>query len=709
VRPAPVRLVAVALLVLAGPSWAAAGRTPAAPPSPVVRSATVPSPVAGPAYGGPAVAAGPRVTWPPPGAAPAPPPVRPPGRGRGDSLRALRELADYDALRPAALRRLAAMLFAGGDSAGAERAWSDPALAGSIWALEGLRPRVERALGRGDLGLADSLVRAVDAGGWPEAERAAVALMAVRVALARGDTAAALAGARSMVRRYPALWPARSALQLWERVAAARGEPLAAEDAFAAADLELLQRQRTQAVARLTRLAAGADPALRSRALARRADAYVALGRHREAVQSARAALAAAPDAAHRSRAWLALARAERTAGHTGDMLDAYERAAREAPDDGSRAAAWRERGRAAEGRRRWAEALHSHREDLALSGREEASFRAGLMHLALGDADSARASWRGGQDEPSRFWWAVATRARDRRAADSAFAVLADRPGYGFYRSAARDSLGRPGGWPGTLARAECGGPPSCRALEDARMMAVAGFPAEAVEWLTAWTRPDPRLDPGITARSAEQVMAAVAVGYALGQLRPASRWADNALAAADSAGERLWGYAPWAFPPAYDSLFAAIAPGGTIDAPLLAALTRVESRFDPVARSSSDALGLMQLKLSTARDAAGWRGERVGREADLFDPARNITLGTRYLGWLLGRFDGWLSPALAAYNIGPGALPDGWRELVARGGDALFCELGAPPGALDYARRILAGRRAYRELRPAPGAAGP
>lgn len=101
-----------------------------------------------------------------------------------------------------------------------------------------------------------------------------------------------------------------------------------------------------------------------------------------------------------------------------------------------------------------------------------------------------------------------------------------------------------------------------------------------------------------------------------------------------------------------------------------LVAAVVRAESAFNPRAISPKGARGLMQLMPATA--------QRFGvADRDLFDPARNIEAGVRYLSWLLERFGNDLPSILASYNAGEGA--------VARYG-------GVPPyrETRDYIRRI-------------------
>ena len=79
-----------------------------------------------------------------------------------------------------------------------------------------------------------------------------------------------------------------------------------------------------------------------------------------------------------------------------------------------------------------------------------------------------------------------------------------------------------------------------------------------------------------------------------------------------------------------------------------LIDAIARVESRYDPKARSSADAAGIMQLMPRTAR--------AMGVERT--DPAANIRGGTAYLRLLLDRFDGDVVRTIAAYNAGPAAV---------------------------------------------------
>jgi soluble lytic murein transglycosylase-like protein len=84
-------------------------------------------------------------------------------------------------------------------------------------------------------------------------------------------------------------------------------------------------------------------------------------------------------------------------------------------------------------------------------------------------------------------------------------------------------------------------------------------------------------------------------------------------------------------------------------IDPRFIHAVIKQESKYDSKAVSPVGARGLMQMMPATA--------ERFGLK-DPFDPAANVEAGTKYLKWLLKRFDGDVSLALAGYNAGEGAV---------------------------------------------------
>jgi len=84
-------------------------------------------------------------------------------------------------------------------------------------------------------------------------------------------------------------------------------------------------------------------------------------------------------------------------------------------------------------------------------------------------------------------------------------------------------------------------------------------------------------------------------------------------------------------------------------VDAKLIDAVIKVESAYKADAVSRTGATGLMQLMKATANELG---------VHDRTDVRENIFGGTRYLKSLLGRFDGNLELALAAYNAGPSAV---------------------------------------------------
>lgn len=97
------------------------------------------------------------------------------------------------------------------------------------------------------------------------------------------------------------------------------------------------------------------------------------------------------------------------------------------------------------------------------------------------------------------------------------------------------------------------------------------------------------------------------------------------------------------------YDRMISAAGARYGVDPDLIRLVIGQESGFKPNARSHKNAQGLMQLIPETA--------QRFGIK-NPYDPQQNINGGTRYLSWLLNRFDGDVKLALAGYNAGENAV---------------------------------------------------
>lgn len=144
---------------------------------------------------------------------------------------------------------------------------------------------------------------------------------------------------------------------------------------------------------------------------------------------------------------------------------------------------------------------------------------------------------------------------------------------------------------------------------------------------------------------------------------------------------------YARIRYPLRYETIVRTHARNYGLDPALLAAVIYQESRFEREARSSSGAVGLMQLLPSTAQGIAIRTGGTRFRVDDLLDPDINVRYGCWYLRHLLRKY-GQEETALAAYNAGQNNVDRWLRD----GAGIVFAE------TRHYVERVQELREIYR-----------
>lgn len=140
--------------------------------------------------------------------------------------------------------------------------------------------------------------------------------------------------------------------------------------------------------------------------------------------------------------------------------------------------------------------------------------------------------------------------------------------------------------------------------------------------------------------------------------------------------------------YPLSYEQIVRGHAKNYDLDPALLAAVIYRESKFDAGARSSSGAIGLMQLLPETAKGIALHTGGSRFVVQDLYDPEINVRYGSFYLRRLIDKY-GDTRLALAAYNAGQ-ANVDAWR---AQGKGIVF------PETREYVDSVLEARDIYSD----------
>jgi soluble lytic murein transglycosylase len=143
--------------------------------------------------------------------------------------------------------------------------------------------------------------------------------------------------------------------------------------------------------------------------------------------------------------------------------------------------------------------------------------------------------------------------------------------------------------------------------------------------------------------------------------------------------------------YPLRYQAIVRGHARNYELDPALLAGVIYQESKFRAHARSSSGAIGLMQLLPDTAKGIAVHTGGSRFRVSDLDDPEINVRYGAWYLRHLIDKYRDERT-ALAAYNAGQENV-DTWRK---EGKGIAFAETRHYVSRVEHLKTLY--RRGYR-----------
>ncbi len=154
--------------------------------------------------------------------------------------------------------------------------------------------------------------------------------------------------------------------------------------------------------------------------------------------------------------------------------------------------------------------------------------------------------------------------------------------------------------------------------------------------------------------------------------------------------------------FPKPFWTDLKKFSSGNALDPYLVAALIRQESEFNPTAVSHANAVGLMQLLPKVGKQVAKQEKLKRFSSNELFTPAMNLQLGTRYFRSMVDQF-GAFEYALAAYNAGADRVQD-WQGAGKYRDPQEFVESIPFTETREYVQAILRNANVYRQLYGAP-----
>ena len=155
--------------------------------------------------------------------------------------------------------------------------------------------------------------------------------------------------------------------------------------------------------------------------------------------------------------------------------------------------------------------------------------------------------------------------------------------------------------------------------------------------------------------------------------------------------------------FPKAYWSDLKRSSAANGLDPYLVASLIRQESEFNPGAVSRANAVGLMQLLPKTGKAVAREVKMKRYNASQLYTPAVNMQLGTRYFRGMVDKFGGSFEYALAAYNAGSDRVEE-WLGQGKYRDPQEFVESIPFTETREYVQAILRNASVYKQLYGTP-----
>jgi len=155
--------------------------------------------------------------------------------------------------------------------------------------------------------------------------------------------------------------------------------------------------------------------------------------------------------------------------------------------------------------------------------------------------------------------------------------------------------------------------------------------------------------------------------------------------------------------FPKPYWTDLKRYAASNGLDPYLVASLIRQESEFNPNAVSRANAVGLMQLLPKTGRLVAKQAKLKRYNASQLYTPAVNLELGTRYFRGMVDKFGGSFEYALAAYNAGSERVEE-WLGQGKYRDPQEFVESIPFTETREYVQAILRNANVYKQLYGTP-----